>query len=77
MLSFFINNILARIEVFRNIFIWLVGLIVTNAIIWLTQMDELQDEGSPAETKQILQDTDTEDLYTKYKKLQQMLEFLD
>ncbi|KAH0999885.1 hypothetical protein HUJ04_004192 [Dendroctonus ponderosae] len=36
------------------------------------------DEGSPAESsKQPLQDLDTEDLYTKFKKLQQMLEFLE
>lgn len=36
-----------------------------------------QEEGSPSEAKQNLQDLDTEDLYTKYKKLQQMLEFLE
>lgn len=36
-----------------------------------------QEEGSPAEQKQPLQDMDIEDLYTKYKKLQQMLEFLE
>jgi 26S proteasome regulatory subunit T3 len=36
-----------------------------------------KDEGSPAEVKPNLQDTDMEDLYTKYKKLQQMLEFLE
>ncbi|CAH1960046.1 unnamed protein product [Acanthoscelides obtectus] len=35
------------------------------------------EEGSPSESKQPLQDVDTEDLYTKYKKLQQMLEFLE
>lgn len=29
------------------------------------------------DTKQNVQDLDTEDLYTKYKKLQQMLEFLE
>lgn len=37
---------------------------------------KLKDE-SPAEQKPILQDLDVEDLYTKYKKLQQMLEFLE
>ncbi|KAK9731517.1 Proteasomal ATPase OB C-terminal domain [Popillia japonica] len=36
-----------------------------------------KDEGSPAEQKQNLQDMDMEDLYTKYKKLQKMLEFLE
>ncbi|KAF7265505.1 hypothetical protein GWI33_021079 [Rhynchophorus ferrugineus] len=37
-----------------------------------------KEEGSPSDTvKQNLQDLDTEDLYTKYKKLQQMLEFLE
>uniref|UniRef100_A0A6P7HEX9 26S proteasome regulatory subunit 6B-like isoform X1 n=1 Tax=Diabrotica virgifera virgifera TaxID=50390 RepID=A0A6P7HEX9_DIAVI len=36
-----------------------------------------KEEGSPSEVKQVLQDVDTEDLYTKYKKLQQQLEFLE
>lgn len=40
-------------------------------------MSPFEDEGSPAEPKQTLQDIDIEDLYTKYKKLQQMLEFLE
>lgn len=45
---------------------------------WNLNIWTFQDEGSPAEnSKQPLQDLDTEDLYTKFKKLQQMLEFLE
>lgn len=55
----------------------MVKLISIDALFIYIFYGLFQEEGSPSEAKQNLQDLDTEDLYTKYKKLQQMLEFLE